>query len=276
MSPARRAADPRRLAMTPVQRDIPYDPDIGESGVGDLFLPDGETVRCPVLLIHGGGWKGMAKEDFEFMVPIFLAKGHPVFNINYRLLGVAPWPACGDDCGAAGKFLLRGGLRAFGLPAPGQILVCGASAGGHLAMMTGLRLPREKVRAILSMAGPSRLDWVAANRDPMGLHINFVSQFFGRELAPDAPEVRGASPALLGEKNPPRLFCLHSKNDRLVPLAQTEEACAVWESSGGEAEMTVIDGHGDLHGFWIDSDRDGGRLRPEVGAFVHHALAQCL
>jgi acetyl esterase/lipase len=259
-----------RPALMTVQRDISYSPDAGEAGVGDLFLPEQAVGGAPVLLIHGGGWKGMRKEDFEFMVPHFLERGHPVFNINYRLIGTAPWPACGEDCEMAGRFLLRGGLHSFGLPTPSALYICGGSAGGHLAMMTGLRLPRESVKAILSMAGPSRIDWVAENRDPLGLHRDFIPQFFGRELALKDKEVRAASPALEVEDNPPHLFCFHSKNDLLVPLMQTEEACAAWKARGGRAEMMVIDGHGDLHGFWIDSDRD--RLRPEVRNYVHYAL----
>jgi acetyl esterase len=258
--------------MTPTQREIPYDAGSHPLCAGDLFLP-GDRRGAPVLLIHGGGWKGLNKESFAFMVPFFLAAGHPVFNINYRLLGDAPWPACGDDGLAAGKFLLAGGLAPCGLPAPEKILICGASAGGHLAMMTGLRLPRESVQAVFSLAGPSRLDWVAATRDPLGLSENFFSQFFGRDLSADAPEVREASPALRGEKNPPRLFCLHSRNDELVPLAQSEEALASWRAGGGRAELTVIDGDGNLHGFWIDNDREGA-LRAEVGEWVHDCLSK--
>jgi len=259
--------------MSSVHRDIPYTSAAGDRGVGDLFLPDGGMRRCPVLLIHGGGWRSMAKEDLAFMAPFFLENGHPVFNINYRLLGDAPWPACGDDCLAAAAFVLQGGLEEFGVPSSARLLICGASAGGHLAMMTGLRLPREKVGAIFSFAGPSRLDWVAAHRDPAGLHVDFLAQFFGRPVAPESPVVRRASPALLSVENPPPLFCLHSRHDRLVPPAQSEEACAAWRAGGGEAEMTAFEGDGALHGFWIGGDRSGP-LRPEVGAFIHRTLAR--
>ena len=258
--------------MTPsVRREISYDRH--PLCAGDVFLPNEAAKGPPVLLIHGGGWKGLSKESFEFMVPFFLEAGHPVFNINYRLLGGAPWPACGDDCLKAGTFLLGGGVA--GVPVPEKILVCGASAGGHLAMMTGLRLPREKVVAILSMAGPSRIDWVATTRDPLGLHDGFLAKFFGHEIGPDAAEVREASPALIAGKEPPPLFCLHSKNDQLVPLYQSEEAQSAWEAGGGVAEITVIDGDGDLHGFWIDNDREG-LLRPEVGEYVQRSLERIL
>ena len=262
--------------MTPqarsMQRDISYASRAGEWGVGDVFLPAGEVTGCPVLLIHGGGWRALAKESFEFMLPFFLGAGRPVFNINYRLLGTAPWPACGDDCLEAGRFVLDGGLAELGVPATDKILICGASAGGHLAMMTGLRLPRENVEAIVSMAGPSRLDWLAENRDPIGMHENFFPDFFGQPVALDSAVARDASPALRGEKEPPPLYCIHSSNDRLVPLQHSEEARKAWQAGGGRAELTILDGDGELHGFWVADDRD--RLRPEVGEFIKHVLNQ--
>jgi hypothetical protein len=134
-------------------------------------------------------------------------------------------------------------------------------------------LPSEKVEAIISLAGPCRLDWVATNKDPLGLHEDFLTQFFGHPAALDSTDVRSASPTLLGTQNPPLLFCLHSRNDLLVPLAHSIEAHAVWQAAGCRAEVTEIDGHGNLHGFWIDGDR-AGLLRPEVGQFVHETLAK--
>ena len=256
-----------------VHREISYSASAGESGVGDLFLPAGELNGCPVLLIHGGGWKALDKESFEFLVPFFLEAGRSVFNINYRLLGAAPWPACGADCVAAGQFMLNGGLTQQGLQRPAKILLCGASAGGHLAMIAGLSLPREQVEAIISLAGPTRLDWVASHRDPLGMHENFLESFFGMPVLSDSPGVRAASPALREEKNPPLLFCLHSRNDRLVPLDHSHEVKAAWESHGGGAHITVIDGHGELHGFWLDNNR-AGELLPDVGQFIKATLSQ--
>lgn len=249
--------------------DLPY-VDGRPSAVGDLFLPEALS-GTPVLLIHGGGWKALAKEDFAFMVPFFLRAGRPVFNINYRLLGEAFWPACGEDCRAAAEFILSGGLESEGLQAPEKIIICGASAGGHLAMATGLGLPHLRVAAILSMAGPSRIDWVANNQDPLGMYDGFLEGFFGTAIAPEAALVRKASPALMVPPNPPRLFCLHSRNDRLVPPEQSAEACRAWSEAGGQAEVSLIDGDGDLHGFWIANERE--RLRPEVGEWVDRCLS---
>lgn len=255
-----------------ITREIPYAMRSGASAVGDLFLPAGDHQGSTLLLIHGGGWKALAKEQVEFLLPFFLERGHPVFNVNYRLTGETPWPGCGDDCREAGRFLLSGALTDLGLSPTGGLIVCGTSAGGHLAMMTGLRLPRETVRGILSLAGPSRIDWLATNEDPLGMHADFLRSFFGRDVALDGPEIHGASPALCVATDPPPLHCLHSRNDLLVPRSHSESAVAAWRARGGDAEMTTFDGLGNLHGFWTDTERPPGTPRPEVGEFIRRTL----
>lgn len=260
-------------------REIPYAREGAQRAVGDLFLPKGPPRGAPVLLIHGGGWNALNKESFEFMLPIFALAGRPAFSVNYRYVSQAPWPACGDDCVLAGQFLLGGGLTEYGLEPPEKILICGASAGGHLAMMTGLALPANRVEGIVSMAGPSRLDWVAANPDPTNMHEGFYERFFGSSVSPEDPVVAAASPAILVEKIgsiPPPLFCFHSSADELCPPRYSEEAVAAWTRSGGQAEAAYFDGDENLHGFFVNNDRPSAVLRPEAPMFfsrVFDALA---
>jgi acetyl esterase/lipase len=258
--------------MEPCRRNIAYGVDAGDRHLGDLFLPQGGATGNPVLLIHGGGWNALSKESFEFMAPFFLSHGRPVFCINYRLLGDAPWPACGDDCLAAARFMLDGGLQE--IPLPGKLLICGGSAGGHLAMMTGLRLPQGKVEAILSLSGPVRLDWVATTLDPQGLHEQLLERFFGKKVELDGPEVRAASPRWQIAETPPDLFCIHSRKDRLIPPRHSLEAVAAWRERGGRAELREFDGDGELHGFWVNDDRESNPLNPALVDSVNSILEQ--
>ncbi len=251
-------------------REIPYARGGELRAVGDLFLPKGPARGAPVLLIHGGGWNALNKESFEFMLPLFALAGRPAFSVNYRYLSQAPWPACGEDCVLAGQFLLSGGLTDHGLETPEKILICGASAGGHLAMMTGLSLPTDRVEGIISMAGPSRLDWVATNPDPTNMHEGFYERFFGWDVPPEHPIVASASPAVVVEhlkKCPPPLFCFHSSADELCPPSYSREAVAAWTRRGGHAEATYFEGDENLHGFFVNNDRPSAVLRPEAPMF---------
>ncbi len=257
-------------ASSTVVRNLPYAPSVGERGVGDLFLPENETGKAPVLLIHGGGWNAMSKEAFDPVVPLFLQAGRAVFNINYRLLDQAPWPACGDDCLTAAHFILGGRLADYGLPLPAKILICGGSAGGQLAMMTGLRLPPENVEGIISLSGPSRMDIVDDASDPVLRSPEFLRQFFGSEPTRDL--VASASPALAVRAGAPPLFCIHSKNDRLVLPEHSEKAVAAWHDAGAPAELLLFDGTGDKHGLWDSEDLATRRVFVPADALIREVL----
>ena len=48
-----------------VINSIPYNPELGFRGLGDLYLPDGVTPETKaVLTIHGGGWCSQEKSTF--------------------------------------------------------------------------------------------------------------------------------------------------------------------------------------------------------------------
>jgi acetyl esterase/lipase len=180
--------------------------------------------------------------------------GFPVLNCNYRLLDDAPWPACGDDCLAAARFLLEQDLP--GLPAPGQrrIAVVGASAGGHLALMTGLRLPPEKVCGIVDICGVTRLmDGPNTECAFLGGPA-FLLKFFGRDNLPDAETMEAAEPHRYVTSASPPLLCIHSKNDHLVLPRQAGAIVATFLSNNVPAELYLFDGSGTSHGIWQRDD----------------------
>lgn len=99
-------------------------------------------VGAVVLDIHGGGWViGNARMDDLHNAALVEACGVAVVSVDYRL--VRPHLAgrslqdAMDDCLAAARWLLGGGLPEFdGLPA----FILGESAGAHLAATVLLRL----------------------------------------------------------------------------------------------------------------------------------------
>lgn len=257
-----------------VLRDIPY-ADAHARHLGDLHLP---AQLCPgaspVLLIHGGSWNALTKESLDPIARLAATEGRAVFNINYRLIGHAPWPACRDDCVAAARFVLSGGLAPHGLPAPAdaKLLVVGSSAGGHLAMMTGLALGARACAGIVSLAGPSRVD----PRDDVSKSVlrqpGFLAGFFGYDEQPTSAKLHDASPAALVTPEAPPLRVIHSTNDRLVPRTHSEEAATAWRGAGVPAHIDYFHGRGDLHGFWTTDELDVRELVPVVTGLVREAL----
>lgn len=95
-------------------------------------------VRAVVLDIHGGGWViGDPRLDDALNAALVDACAVAVVSVDYRLVPRVPLQGAMDDCLAAARWLLAGGIPDLaGLP----VFVLGESAGAHLAATVLLRL----------------------------------------------------------------------------------------------------------------------------------------
>lgn len=95
-------------------------------------------ARAVVFDIHGGGWVfGNPRLDDPHNAALVDACQVAVVAVDYRLLPRATLQDAMDDCLAAARWLLEGGLGELaGLP----VFVLGESAGAHLAATVLLRL----------------------------------------------------------------------------------------------------------------------------------------
>ncbi|HUT58752.1 MAG TPA: alpha/beta hydrolase [Phycisphaerae bacterium] len=253
---------------TEVQKveDIAYVPGHGFRGLGDLYLPDEADGAPAALVIHGGGWNAMDKQGLAGVAQFLAETGYGAYAINYRLLDDAPWPACGDDCLTAAGFLLAGGHEAMKPLDRSRLVVIGGSAGGHLAMMTGLRLPPIKVRCIVSIAGPADLKTQTAGWD-----ATFLTKFFGPDVEITDETMLAASPVQYVRADSPPLLCTNSTNDKLVPIAQSHAMVERYRQNGGRAELYAYPGPGEQHGIWIEGS-DPHRLLPELEQVIEEFL----
>lgn len=230
-----------------LQQDIVYAPHIGERGRADLFMPDSNGPFPTALVIHGGGWNAMDKSSLHPLARLFAAHGIAALCPNYRLLDTAPWPACGDDCMTAASFAMTEVPKLIG-GAAGPLIIAGASAGGHLALMTGLRLPAEKVRMIISIAGPTDMNDILT--DANGILKLKPETFFGRnDITPQL--WAEASPLPLMRAGAPELCCIHSTRDELVPPRHSEKLCAAAWKCNVNCEIYLFEGNDNLHGCWL-------------------------
>ena len=103
----------------------------------DLYLPSGADGPTPVLMyIHGGGWVGGSKEGNVLRLLPWLEMGWAVVNVQYRLGEVSLAPAAVEDCLCALRWVIRNAEN-YNIDAS-RIVVTGNSAGGHLALTTGM------------------------------------------------------------------------------------------------------------------------------------------
>jgi acetyl esterase/lipase len=103
----------------------------------DVYKRREVTGPQPTLVfIHGGGWVGGAKEQSLMSLMPWFEMGWNVVNVEYRLGRVALGPAAVEDCLCALKYVVAQ-AKMYDIDTS-RIVLSGESAGGHLALTTGM------------------------------------------------------------------------------------------------------------------------------------------
>jgi acetyl esterase/lipase len=218
----------------------------------DLYLAPKEKGASPVVInIHGGGWNHGVKES-QTGFNTFFKMGFAVANISYRLTGQATAPAAVEDARCALIYLIKN-ARELNID-PERIVVMGGSAGGHLALMTGLLandhrfdtncsgVENIKVAAIIDKYGITDVwDW--------GYGTNVTSKSATRWLGDKAKDKKFAasvSPITYVDKNSPPVFIVHGDADPTVPYQQSVDLHKKLQEAGVKTEFMTV--KGGLHG----------------------------
>src|ERR1700712_4451644 len=124
---------------------------------------DAQEAQPTLIYIHGGGWTGGTKEGgFNKVLP-YLEMGWNVVNVEYRLARVSQAPAAVEDCLCALRWIAANAKQHH--IDVSKLVLTGDSAGGHLALTTGMipesagldrecpGVPPPKVAAIVDWYG---------------------------------------------------------------------------------------------------------------------------
>jgi acetyl esterase len=206
--------------------------------------------------IHGGGWTLGAHDMQDVALKWFANEtGLCMASIDYRLAPENPYPAAPDDCEDAVLHLLEHGPSLLGAPA--RFAIGGESAGGHLAVVTLLRLRdrhgiNDKITTANLVFGaydlngtPSTVLWGDRN---LVLSLPIVRWFTGNFLPGLTFEQRrdpDISPLYARLHDMPRALFTVGTLDPL--LDDTLFMAERWTSAGNQAEVAVYPEA--VHGF---------------------------
>jgi acetyl esterase/lipase len=208
----------------------------------DILQPSAPALadRPGIVVLHGGGWLQGDKETMfdQYCLPL-IRHGFVVANVEYRLAGVAPAPAAVTDALQAARWFHDHAAR-YKVD-PKRILVTGASAGGHLALMVGMT-------ADLKIAGVIDFFGIADVADQLeGPNArDYAAQWIAEQ--PNRLELaRRMSPMAYVRKGLPPILALHGDADAVVPYQQSVNLVRAIRSAGGDAQLITVPGG--KHGF---------------------------
>jgi len=116
------------------KRDVLFKQTPERDLLANVFLPSLEEHRSTaVICIHGGVWNRGERSFFDDRCRALAEQGVPALTIDYRLSGEATYPAAAKDIKSAVRWVRLD--ESFGT-IPDQIVLCGHSAGAHLAALT--------------------------------------------------------------------------------------------------------------------------------------------
>lgn len=235
--------------------------DIWEGRIDLYTNPTSEKPTPIVLNIHGGGWNHGKKES-KANFGSFFKNGYAVANVEYRLVDIAPAPAAIEDVRCALIYLFNN-AKTLNIDT-NKIVIMGASAGGHLALMTGLLgnnkrfdadctyIGEIKIAAIINKYGITDLVPLTKSKSAK----NWLANEFGNKKF-----TKLVSPLNYVSKDSPPIFIAHGDKDQVVPYSQSVKLYETLKKNGVKTEfLTIPEGkHGNFSkaqsklfndGFW--------------------------
>lgn len=243
-----------------VERNIPY-AEAGGPRTLDLHLPaeKSSAPRPLVMIIHGGGWAQGDKQNprADAFAEWLTGRGYAAASINYTLTQYegrawkspkikGAWPDNLYDCKSALRFL-RLRHREYGID-PERVALLGASAGGHLALLTGLSANHDELNR-----GGAHLDQPNSVRGIISFYGIPDVRRWGGGVFIDVPKTEApdiwalASPVEHLSADSPPMLVIHGDQDPTVDIALSEEFVAILRDRKLEHEYVVVPGAG--HGF---------------------------
>lgn len=232
---------------TKIIMDVSYGEDVRQKM--DIYLPEGRAraSTTTVVFIHGGGWVEGDKSEMNPYVDTLrkLLPGYAVVNMNYRLAynsSVNLFPTQENDVKSAIEFFLS---HADEYRVSDDLVLLGASAGGHLAMLHAYKNdPEGHVRAVVDFFGPYDLAALWNNGIVQQLILYGAT---GALLADNPSLYASSSPSEFVTGSTPPTIALQGGVDPLVPPSQTSQLIADLDDAGVANQLVYYPGEG--HGW---------------------------
>lgn len=272
-------------AEVAIDPNVVYRQASGIDLMADVYTPANARGPTPIILtMHGGGWVAGSREFAVMSFLPYLERGFAVVNVSYRLGRVAQAPAAVEDCRCALRWVVAHADQYHFDPK--RIITMGWSAGGHLALTTGLLPVSAGFDATCPTDGEAR--WASGDQPEVKVAaiINFfgITDVTGLLEGPDARHyavewlgsrsdrmdlAKRVSPLQYVKAGAPPVLTVHGDRDPYVPYSHAVRLHQALEAAHVPNRLVTVKGggHGD---FTRAQERD---LHAAIFAFLsEHGL----
>ena len=216
-------------------------------GEDPWWVNDGKGKKPTLLYIHGGGWVVGSKDESVLNVLPYIYRDWVVICINYRLAKDAKAPAAVEDCLVALEWVHANAAK-YDIDTD-RIVVSGGSAGGHLALMTGMLRKGDELCGGKLKVGDNQkvaaiVNWFGVTDFSINTH---PTEWFGENI--DTEEyVRTLSPINYVREGVAPVITIHGTEDAPVPYVQVVNLHEKLRGVGTKERLHTIKGkkHGDF------------------------------
>jgi len=238
----------RAISQYFVSSDITYLTANNYEAKLDVYRRREGTAPLPtVIYIHGGGWTGGTKGGAVNRLLAWLEMGFNVVNVEYRLARVSEAPAAVEDCLCALRWV-GAHAKDYGFDV-NRIVTSGESAGGHLALTTGMipesagldrecpGAPLPKVAAIVDFYGITDVVDLLDGPNMKTYAVAWLGS------APNREEIaKRVSPLTYVRAGLPPVISIQGDADPIVPYSHSIRLQEALEKVGVPHEMITVPG----------------------------------
>jgi arylformamidase len=217
----------RALALPHWELDMPYGAHARQ--VMDVRPADGKALGT-LVYFHAGYWQSRDKSQFRFLAPAFNAMGFDTVLVNYPL---CPEVSVASIVASAAQALRQVAVHQSARGRFAPIVLCGHSAGAHLAIelalqtALGLRTSSLPLAGVVGISGVYDLQPLLTSSLNIRLNLNTSAAL---DCSPTHRVQPGCAPALFiwGETETP---AFHSQSQNMARL---------WQQQGNAAQCSVV------------------------------------
>lgn len=254
------------------QQDIPYCNTTSKYQMLDTYRPKKlENQALPaVVYIHGGGWSSGNKHNalISYYAKFFAARGIATISVAYHLAGTDSYPVQNKDVACALEYVNTHSKELHINTA--KFIFFGDSAGGNLAAFAALNpqyggYKYAIPRGVIDFYGVSDFSKIIGGPHP---DLN-ARRYLGPQYAKIAAQ---ASPVKYVTAQSPRFLFVHGTEDKIVPIAQSQEFYDALQAAKTGSKYLVIPGA--HHGF-IGPDlgsKKNQMIQDAIDAFLRETI----